>query len=534
MDALQDEVLEFLGDPATYGVSRVVRFDTHAAAVFLADSLALKVKRPVRFPFLDYSTLAKRKAACRAELDVNRRFAPELYRRVVAITRERDGRLAIDGDGEPIEWAVEMVRFDENQTLDHVAARGEFSDQLAGRLARTIAALHQASEPAPAAPWIAAVASYVDQNSAALRDYPSLFAGPQVDELDRRARAALLRLRPLLVKRGELGLIRRGHGDLHLGNIVLLDQRPVAFDAIEFDPVVASGDVLYDLAFPLMDLIERGLPGPANLVMNGYLQASRREDDDEGLAALPFFMSLRATIRAKVTAARLAGASDNERPAIARAASRYFALALDLLAPAMPAIVCTGGLSGTGKSVLARTLAPCLSPHPGAVTLRSDVERKNLYSVEETDRLPPDAYRPEVSAQIYARLTDRAAHITRAGYSVVVDAVFASSSERAAIEAVARDAGAAFCGLFLVADLDTRVRRVGGREADASDADAAVVRQQESYAIGQMTWPVIDAGGTPAQTFEAACARLEQQGILTGSIDGGDAGNRPRKPLLRR
>lgn len=534
MDASQDEVLEFLGDPATYGVSRVVRYDTHAAAVFLADSLALKVKRPVRFPFLDYSTLAKRKAACLAELDVNRRFAPELYRGVVAITREHDGHLAIGGSGKPIEWAVEMARFDENQTLDHLAARGEFSDQLAGRLARTIAALHQASEPAPAAPWIAAIASYVDQNSAALRDYPSLFAGPQVDELDRRARAALQRLRPLLVKRGQLGLIRRGHGDLHLGNIVLLDQRPVAFDAIEFDPVVASGDVLYDLAFPLMDLIERDLSQPANLMMNGYLQASRRDDDDEGLAALPFFMSLRAAIRAKVTAARLAAASGNERPAITLAASRYFALALDLLAVATPAIVCTAGLSGTGKSVLARALAPRLSPRPGAVMLRSDVERKTLCGVAETDRLPADAYRPEVSARIYARLTGRAACIARAGYSVVVDAVFASPTERAAIEAAAGEANVGFCGLFLVADLDTRVRRVGGREADASDADAAVVHQQENYAIGQMTWPVVDASGTPAQTFEAACRRLDERGVSAGSTGQRAAGDSPRKPPLRR
>ncbi len=517
MATSEDEVLDFLGDPATYGVSRVVRLDTHAAAVFLADGLALKVKRPVRFPFLDYSTLARRKAACLAELDVNRRFAPELYRRIVAITRERDGRLAIGGDGEPIEWAVEMARFDESQTLDHIATRGEFSDQLAGRLARTIAALHQASEPAPAAPWITAVASYVDDNSAALRDYPSLFASPQIDELDRRARAALQRLQPLLVKRGELGLIRRGHGDLHLGNIVLIDQRPVAFDAIEFDPIVASGDVLYDLAFPLMDLIERGLPGPANLLMNGYLQASRRGDDDDGLAALPFFLSLRAAIRAKVTAARLAGASDNERPAIARAALRYFTLALDLLAPAMPAIVCTGGLSGTGKSVLARALAPRFPPCPGAVMLRSDIERKASYGVGETDRLPPDAYRPEISVQIYARLTERATRIARAGYSVVVDAVFASPSERAAIEAVARDAGVAFCGLFLVADTDTRMRRVHHRKADASDADAAVVYRQEGYDIGPMTWPVIDAGGAPAQTLKIAVSHLHKQGILGGS-----------------
>src|SRR5690606_34529079 len=227
----------------------------------------------------------------------------------------------------------------------HVAARGEFSDQLAGRLARTIAALHQASEPALAAPWIAAVASYVDQNSAALRDYPSLFAGPRVDELDRRARAALLRLRPLLVKRGELGLIRRGHGDLHLGNIVLLDQRPVAFDAIEFDPVVASGDVLYDLAFPLMDLIARVLRPAANVLFNRYLIDAARDSDLDALAALPLFLSLRSAIRAKVTAARLNTAATEKATAIRESAMSYFTLARRLMAPPPPRLNAVGGLS---------------------------------------------------------------------------------------------------------------------------------------------------------------------------------------------
>jgi aminoglycoside phosphotransferase family enzyme/predicted kinase len=511
---LQDEILGFLGDPETYGGSRVIRYDTHAAAVFLAGDRALKVKRAVRFPFLDYSTLEKRKIACSAEIAVNRRSAPQLYRGIVAITRERDGRLAIGGKGRPVEWAVEMARFDESQTLDLIADRGEFSDRLAERLALTVAALHEASEPAPAAAWIAAVADYVDQNSAALRAHPSLFAPPEVDELDRRAREALRKLRPLLARRGESGLIRRGHGDLHLGNIVLLGEEPVAFDAIEFDAVVASGDVLYDLAFPLMDLIDRDLAGPANLLLNGYLQASPRDEDDDGLAALPFFMSLRAAIRAKVTAARLASASDEQRSAIARTAARYFTLALDLLRPAIPAIVCTAGLSGTGKSVLARGLAPHLPPPPGAILLRSDVARKNLYGVKETERLPPDAYRPEVTAQIYDHLAERAARILRAGVSVIVDAVFASPSERETIEAVARDANVAFRGLFLTADLDTRIRRVQARKADASDADAAVARRQEHYDIGAMTWTIVDASGTPASTLDAALRHLDDTGLL--------------------
>lgn len=510
---LQEEIFGFLGDPETYAGSRVIRYDTHAAAVFLAGDRALKIKRAVRFPFLDYSTLEKRKIACSAEIAVNRRFAPQLYRGIVAITRERDGRLAVGGEGRRVEWAVDMARFDESQTLDHIADRGEFSDRLAERLALTIAALHEASEPAPAAAWIAAVADYVDQNSAALREHPSLFAPSQVDELDRRAREALRKLRPLLVGRGDRGLIRRGHGDLHLGNIVRLGEEPVAFDAIEFDAVVASGDVLYDLAFPLMDLIERDLAGPANLLLNGYLQASRRDDDD-GLAALPFFMSLRAAIRAKVTAARLAKASDQQRSAIARDATRYFTLALDLLRPATPAIICTAGLSGTGKSVLARALALHLPPPPGAILLRSDVARKNLYGVGETEHLPPDAYRPEVTARIYDHLAERSARIAQAGYSVIVDAVFASPSEREAIETVARGARVGFCGLFLTADLDTRIRRVQARKADASDADAAVVRQQEHYDIGAMTWTIVDASGSPANTLDAARRHLDDTGIL--------------------
>jgi aminoglycoside phosphotransferase family enzyme len=298
-------VFALLCDPATHGGQPVKRIDTHAASVFLAGGRAPKVKRAVRFPFLDYSTLEQRKAACEMELAVNRPFAPELYRRVVAITRAPDGTLAIAGDGEPVEWAVEMRRFDEDATLDHLAAAGRIDAALADTLGRTVAAAHAATPEVDADPWIAALGDYIEQNDEAFRALPALFPITEIDALSDASRAAFARLGPLFRERGRLGLIRRGHGDLHLGNIVLIDRRPVLFDAIEFSPLIASGDVLYDLAFLLMDLVERGLTPQANILFNRYLVDTRRASDLDALAARPLFLPVRAPIRYKVPAARI-------------------------------------------------------------------------------------------------------------------------------------------------------------------------------------------------------------------------------------
>ncbi len=272
-ESVQAAVFKLLGDPATYGGAAVRRCETHAAVVFLAGDRAIKVKRAVRYPFLDYSTLAKREAACRAELEVNRKFAPQLYRRIVPIVRQADGSLALDGAGEAVEWAVEMTRFDEDNTLDHLAERGELGDALTGKLAVAVAAMHARAAPVEAAPWLAAIAGFIPDNTAAFREHGELFPAQAVDELERKSQAALAKLLPLLSARGAAGLIRRGHGDLHLGNIAVLDGEPIAFDALEFDPIIAEGDVLYDLAFLLMDLVERGLPRAANAVLNGYFSA---------------------------------------------------------------------------------------------------------------------------------------------------------------------------------------------------------------------------------------------------------------------
>jgi uncharacterized protein len=503
-DESQEGVFAFLARSSTHGGACVRRIDTHAAVVFLAGERAYKVKRAVRFPFLDFSTLEKRKVACTAEIEANRPFAPELYLRVVAITRESGGAMSLGGVGEPVEWAVEMRRFDETKTLDLLADDGAVDRAMADSLARAVAAAHARAPVVEPAPWIEALAAYVEQNDAAFREYPELFPAAAAECFTAVSRQALSRIRPLLHARGTLGLVRRGHGDLHLGNIALIDGRPVPFDALEFDPVVASGDVLYDLAFLLMDLVDRKLQPAANVVLNRYLTESRRTEDLDALAALPFLMSMRAAIRAKVTAARAAFAPQADRASAEKAATTYFELAATLIAPPPPVLVAIGGLSGTGKSVLARALAPELMPAPGAVLLRSDVERKALFGVAEMEPLPADAYTGDVTASVYAALADKARRVTAAGHSAVVDAVFATAAERSAVATVASEGNVAFHGLFLTADLATRIARVGHRADDASDADARIAEQQERYALGPMDWVPIDASGAPEQTLSRA------------------------------
>jgi uncharacterized protein len=502
----QEEVFTFLADPASHGGHGVQRIDTHAASVFLADDRALKVKRAVRFPFLDYSTLEKRKAACEAELSVNTLYAPEIYCGVIAITREVSGKLAIGGAGVPVEWAVEMWRFDDQHTLDHLA--GAIDEALADALGRAVADAHAKAPVVDAGPWIAALGGYIDEHSEAFRRHPDIFPAAEINMLARASRSTYERLRPFLRERARQGFVRRIHGDLHLGNIVLIGGRPVLFDAIEFSDIIASGDVYYDLAFLLMDLLQRGLAAAANTVLNRYLAQTRRLENLDALTSLPFFLSMRAAIRAEVTAARLERAKAPDRAPIADAARAYFGFARQAIAPPAPSFVAVGGLSGTGKTKLARALAPDLNPMPGAVIIRSDVERKVLFGVDETEKLPAKAYGDEVTVQIYAALADKARRILAAGHSVIVDAVFARPRERATMAEAAKSANLPLRGLFLAADLETRVGRVGKRERDASDADVTVAQTQERYDVGPLEWTKIDASGTPEATVARAKAAL--------------------------
>ncbi len=494
-NADQDDVIRLITDPASHGGAEVERIDTHGAIVVLAGDHAWKLKRAVKFPFMDLSTADLRRIACEAEVRLNSRTAPDIYRRAMPVTRAADGGLAVDGAGAPVDWLVEMARFDQDCLLDRMAARGDLSPALVRHLADAIAAFHGAAEVrtdkggADAMRWI------VDDNIDEFREMADLCDSGKVEALAKASHEHLARVAGLLDARRAAGRVRYCHGDLHLRNVVVVDGQPTLFDCIEFSEDIACTDVLYDLAFLLMDLHHRDMDAQANAVLNRYLD---RVDERGGLAALPLFLSCRAAVRAKVSAlnARVGGDTDMDH---ARATvNAYLDIAIDYLAPDPPMLVAIGGRSGSGKSSLASVAAPDIGRSPGAVVVRSDVERKRLLGLAPEEPAPDEAYASDVSARVYGLLYDTAANVLAQGRSVVLDATFDRLDGRERAETVARDLDVPFLGVWLDADEDVLVARVTARAGDtanpdASDADAAVVRRQLRNDPGEMTWLTMDA-----------------------------------------
>jgi aminoglycoside phosphotransferase family enzyme/predicted kinase len=506
-DVSQEAVFRFLADPKTYGLSEPVeRVDTANAIVFLAGADVYKVKRAVRFPFMDFSTLDKRRDACEAEIAVNQLSAPDIYLSALPITRQARS-FGLGGEGKIVEWVTHMRRFDEKATLDRVADRRGVSDAIIDKVALAVRRSHARAPLRGAARAAHALETYIEQNDAAFAERSDLFDPSTSRKLTIESRLAFAIVRPVLLKRGEAGFVRRCHGDLHLRNIVVIDDEPTLFDAVEFSDEIASGDVLYDLAFLLMDLEERGHRAAANRLFNRYL-APEPPDALTGLIGLPLFLSLRAAVRAKVEAAgaeRLDGEKRDEARALAR---RYFDRSLRFLGYVPPRLVAVGGLSGVGKSALARVLAPEIGRAPGALWLRSDLERKVMLGVDETVHLPASAYSSAVKRDVYDRLNDKARIALRAGQTVLLDATFAGAAERSAAASVAAEVGVRFVGLFLEAPLEKRLERIASRGADASDADADVARQQTADPVCQKGWMALPASGTLGDTTTLAWARL--------------------------
>lgn len=505
----QSETIEFLGRPEAYGAGgdQVDRVETHISEIFLVGDRAYKLKRAVKFPYLDFSTPMLRRRACEAEVAINRRTAPAIYRGVVAVTRGPGRRLALDGDGEAVDWLVAMLRFDEDTLFDRLAKRGALDESLMEALAETIAHFHAAAERRDAADGAAAIAAIIDGNA---RSFAECAAGDfdvaELERLDAGAGRALDGCRGLLDARARAGSVRHCHGDLHLRNICLHEDRPTLFDAIEFNEALAVIDVLYDLAFLIMDLEYRDLRGLANITLNRYLDVS---GDGGGLGTLPLFLSLRAAIRAHVSAAAADSATKPSAGAGALGEARaYIDLALAFLAPPAPRLIAVGGLSGSGKSLLARRLAPPVGAAPGAWVVRSDVERKRLAGVDPLTRLGPEGYTPEMTRHTYDAVCGEARRALAAGHAVIADAVFARPEERQAIAAVAEEAGVPFDGLWLEAPPGILASRIAGRRRDASDAIPGMLRRQLGYDIGPLTWARVDASGSLRQTEEMARSRL--------------------------
>ena len=498
----QDEVLAFLASGAGSGVP-ARRIDTHISTVFLAPDRVLKIKRAVKLPFLDNSSLENRRHCCEEELAVNAPNAPKIYRRVVPITRGASG-LEVAGHGPVVEWAVEMARFDENRTFDHLAAAHALPADAADELAETMRASHARAPVVDHSQWPASIATIIDRNTEKFREQRTLAVG-DVDLLHRISHQNLRDHLALMQRRATAGMVRRCHGDAHLANIVMIDEKPVLFDAIEFDAAMATTDLLYDLAFPIMDFLHFGDPGAANRLFNSYLQPGWREHGD-ALVLLPLFLSMRAAVRALVSFTK--HDLSPEDPSCLADAKSYFALALHLIAPGRPSLVAIGGRSGTGKSVLARGVAGRIALAPGAVLLRSDLIRKELAGVDALTRLPAMSYTHESSDRVYGEMFDRAGKVLAQGHSAILDAAFLTEAERTSAAKIARAAGVDFHGVFLAAAPEVRVQRIDARRADASDATAAVARHQESIDTGNIDWPLVDASGSPDETLALAAPHL--------------------------
>ncbi|MCC7033786.1 MAG: AAA family ATPase [Acidobacteria bacterium] len=515
----QAEVLALLADPASYQgrPSSIERIDTHSASVFLAGRHAYKLKRAVRYSFLDFSTAERRRRSCEAEVRLNRRTAADLYAGVTPVTREADGRLAIGGSGEPVDWLVQMRRFPQEQLLDRLAVSGGISPELARRLADRIADFHAAAAPAPHRGGRAGMREVVDDNSRALAAAIGVLDATTVETVNTACQDAVARLGPTLEARRAGGFVRQCHGDLHLRNIVLIDQAPTLFDAVEFNDDFACIDVWYDLAFLLMDLLGRSLASQANGVFNQYLM---RTSDLGGLPLLPLFLGCRAAIRSKTSLASASLETDAARRFEYEARARdYLSLAARLVVPAPPRVVAIGGLSGSGKSTLAAHLAPLLGSPPGGVVLRSDVLRKALFHVAPEEHLGPEAYEPEVTREVYRALATRAGDVLAAGGSVVVDATFLAPEWREGAARVAASAGAPFTGIWLDVPPALMAERLGRRTRDASDATIDVLERQLKGDLGAIDWPRLDATPPVEQLGARALAAVRGSAAPVPSPD---------------
>ncbi|MDA0304686.1 MAG: AAA family ATPase [Proteobacteria bacterium] len=506
----QDEVVRFLSTPQAFGSATgpVDRVETHVSFVFLCGMRALKLKRSVTFPYLDFSSIEKRRLACEAEVTINSRTAPTIYKGVVAVTRGTDGALALGGDGDPVDWLVDMNRFDEDTLFDRLAQNDGLDRAMMEDLADAIAEFHLTASPVIDAGGRDGLGAIIENNAMCFGGSEDFLNPSDVENLTGHSLQALDSIGDILDRRRLAGRVRHCHGDLHLRNICLIDGKPTLFDGIEFNQEFANIDVLYDLAFLIMDLDYRGHRRLANIVLNRYLDSTGDgEERAGGLPILPLLLSMRAAIRSHVDAAQVSSLSDPEK-AKARAgeSAGYLAMALAYLKPGAPRLIAVGGLSGSGKSRLARELAPHLGASPGARVVRTDSIRKRISGQPLTARLGPDGYSAAMTKRTYAAFMEECETALKSGRVTIADAVFAQPEERACVAALAEKLSLPFTGLWLQASPEIMADRVTRRKRNVSDATADVVEKQLGYDLGKIDWTRLDSSGTRDETLKAGIA----------------------------
>lgn len=495
----QKEVVAFLSDPTSYGIDTSIQVhQTHGSFVFLAGDHAYKLKRAVKFPYMDYSTPAKRRAMCERELIVNQRMAPMLYESVCSVINdEGKWRFGTPEDAKAVDWVVVMRRFNQGDLFEEKRKAGKLSQDEILYLAEVIAEFHRHAPVIRAFGGASAIRAVVDENVAMLQGTPDgLCPAASVASYAALSDAWLRSLRATLGLRRQAGFVRRCHGDLHLNNICLFAGKPVLFDGVEFADSFSCIDIAYDLAFVLMDLDSHGMSSHANALLNRYLESS---GDYAGLAALPLFLACRAAIRAHVTIA-----SQTRSGTMTISPAQLLDQAISYLSPPPSQLIAVGGLSGAGKSLLAHSLAPLTGRSPGAIVLRTDAIRKAMFGVPQNQRLGESAYERSTTLAVYDKLFEVAATVLKTGHSVVADAVFGDDSERNRIEALAKEAGAEFHAIWLTAPRPILEERIANRIGDASDATITVLQSQIASVSEPTGWSKVSAVGRPAEVLAEA------------------------------
>jgi len=474
--------LEALHRPDAYPhpTAEIRLVETHLSWVFLTGDWAYKFKKPIALGFVDFSTLDKRKTCCEDELRLNRRTVPGLYERVVTLVETAAGpRFAAVGD--VLEYAVRMRQFPQSDVLLTITDSGRLKPSHIDHLANSIAAMHASAAIAPEdSPFgkPATVRRYTEGCLPPVAAAITSDQAPELDSISRWVQGEATRLDRHFDHRRQGGFIRECHGDLHLGNIVLVDGVPQPFDCIEFNAELRFIDVVSDLAFIFMDLVDHGRPAFAWQLLNGWLTAM---GDFSGLAAFRYYVVYRALVRAKVAAIRLtqAGLTPQQIAGTRKLLAGYLDLAGRQAQAADHGLVLMHGLSGSGKSWVARGLSQEL----GAVCIRSDVERKRKLAPGTV--AASELYSGAAISDVYRRMLDLAATILRAGLPVIVDATFLEQSNRLEFQRLADEFGVSWAMVTCEAPESVLQKRVQQRQAeggDPSDATLKVLRQQQSSA----------------------------------------------------
>lgn len=466
------------GEGFGHPVQSVRLLETHISWVLLTGPFAYKLKKPVVLDFLDFSTLARRRHFCEEELRLNRRMAPELYLGVVPITGSPENP-CVEGDGEPFEYAVKMVQFPDSARLDHRLESGELDAQSMRAFGRALARIHGAADRRQSQRYGEpdSVARPMLENLEQLQPLLAAAEAVPLTALASWTRAELNDRRGLIADRAAQGRVRECHGDLHLSNLVALDEGITAFDCLEFDPALRWIDVIDDVAFLLMDLEVRGRKDLGYAFLDSYLADT---GDYLGVQLLDLYRVYRSLVRAKVAAIARTSARGSKREALRGKLQRHLRLASSYIEQQSPVLVLMHGLSGSGKSWLAERLVPLLS----AIRLRSDVERKRLVGLEAEARshsaLGEGLYGPESTGRTYGRLLQLAQVLMASGHSAIVDATFLTRDRREVFYAAARAAGVRCVLVGCDAPYSLLEQRVIARStaADPSEANVEVLRNQ--------------------------------------------------------